>query len=212
MKARPLVQEAEMQTNQSRRVRRKGERKLWIGTGAGPTNITTRDGESSSFPGCSTPAFFLVVSPFRLSTSSDSLCYTLSSSNSVFFVVLLLAPGSRSFFSSLCVLWPPTAPPVLFFLPCPMHQHSSVHFSYPTPSIDPRTSIIIHAHLHSLLSRTYFPIPCFFCHLKFFNVGEGDVLHRLISVSNFVGFPGWTLHRFPSGSVSLFLVPLSLQF
>ena len=90
--------------------------------------------------------------------------------------------------------------------PCPMHQHPSVHFSYPTPSIDPHTSIIIHAHLQSLLSCTYFPIPCFSRHHNFSNVGEDDVLHRLISVLTFVGFPGWTLHRFPSKSVSLFFL------
>ena len=153
-------------------------------------SITTRAGKPSSFrdvpPSSSSPLHS------RHSTFSNSLCYTLPPSNSVFSLcscLRLALPHS----SHPCVLWPPTAPSILFLLPCPMHQYSSVHFSYPTPNIDLHTSIIIHTHPQSLLSCTYFPHSVLLPSSRI--VRESDVLHRLISVSTFVGFPGWTFHR-----------------
>jgi len=146
----------------------------------------------------------------RLSTYSNSICYTLSPSNSVFLVVLLLAPGSRSSFSSLCVLWPPTAPPILFFphVPCisifgslliPHTKHRSAHIHHHprTSTITPSVYIFSPFRASPVISNS--------------STWEDDVLHRLISVSTFVGFPGWTFHRLPPGSVSLSLLPSSPQ-
>ena len=91
---------------------------------------------------------------------------------------------------------------------------SILRFTSHTPhqaSICTHPSSSTHIYNHSFHVHIS-PILCFSRHLEFFNVGKGDVLHRLISVSTFVGFPGWTFHRFPSGPVSLSLPPLSLQF
>ena len=95
----------------------------------------------------------------------------------------------------LCVLWP-TAPSIPFSFPCSMHQHSSVHLSYPTPSIDPHTHpSAIHTYLYSLLlSRTRFSALCLFHHFWSFHTGKDDALQP---VSTFAGSPDWVFHCSP---------------
>ena len=149
----------------------------------------------------------------RLPTLSNPLCYTSLPSNSAFFVVLLLAPGPRSFFSSPYVYYGHRRHCQFcssFHVPC----ISILRFTSHTPhqaSIRTHPSSSTHIYNHPFHVHIS-PIPCFFHHLNFSTSGEDDVLHRLISVSTIVGFPGWTFHRFPSKSVSLSFLLLSLQF
>jgi hypothetical protein len=136
----------------------------------------------------------------------------LSPPNPSFFVALLLASGSRSFFSSSHVYYGrrrhrrfcsashvPCINILLFTCHTPHQASIRTH-----PSA-------IHTYLYSLLSRAYLAVLCLSHHLGFFNAGKDDVLHRLVSVSTFVGSPGWTL-RSPSTLVFPSAFPFSLPF
>ena len=107
-------------------------------------STTTRAGKPSLFPwDISSPASSSsrFGFPFRPSTSSDLLRYTSSPYNSVFFVVLLLASGSRSFFSAFYVYYgrrrhrqfcsPSHVPCIstLSFTSIPHTKHRSTHSS-----------------------------------------------------------------------------------
>ena len=91
-----------------------------------------------------------------------------------------------------------------------MHQHSSIHCHTPHQASIRTHPSAIHTYLYSLLSRTYFVVPCLSHHLGFLNAGKDGVLHRLVSVSTSVGSSDWTLHRSPSTFVfpsAFFLSP-----
>ena len=127
----------------------------------------------------------------------------LPPSNPSFFVVFLLASGSRSFFSSFHVYYghrrhrrfcSPSHVPCINILLSTCHTpHQASIRTHPSA---------IHTYLYSLPSRTYFAVPCLSHRLRLFNAENDGVLHRLVSIPTFVGSPGWTLHRSPSRQLS----------